>query len=129
MLSDGELETLRTGLVRQLASLRGEIKDEVAAEAGEHYRDLAGEVTDLADEAIGAELAGTGNAIIGHHVHEVRNIEGALADIATGRYGCCHDCGVDIEYARLTAYPTCTRCERCQSVHEKTYVGERHPSL
>ncbi len=129
MLTDDELQTLKNTLVRQLASLRQEIGDELANETNEHYRDLAGEVTDTGDAAIGAEIAGTDNAIIGHHVEEVRDVEGALARIADGTYGRCADCGDDIEYPRLRAYPVCTRCEHCQAVHEKTFAGGTHASL
>jgi len=129
MLTNDELETLRTALERQLASLRQQIGDELAEEANERYRDLAGEVTDLEDEAVGAEIAGTDNALIGHEVDEVRAIEDALARIADGSYGTCIECGDEIEYERLSAYPVCTRCEPCQEVHEKTYAGGRHASL
>jgi len=129
MLTSEELQTLRASLVRQLSSLRQQIGDELASEANEHYRDLAGEVTDLGDEAVGSEIAAIDNALIGHYVGDVREIEGALARITDGSYGRCLDCKDDIEYARLSAYPTSRRCERCQDVHEKTYSGSRHPSL
>jgi DnaK suppressor protein len=129
MLTAEELETLRSSLERQLASLRQQIGDELAEQANERYRDLAGEVTDVQDEAVGAEIASTGNALIGHEVDEVRQIEGALERIEDGSYGVCADCGDDIDLDRLSAYPVCTRCEPCQEVHEKTYPGGRHASL
>ena len=122
MLTNDELETLRTALERQLASLRQQIGDELAEEANERYRDLAGEVTDLEDEAVGAEIAGTDNALIGHEVDEVRAIEDALARIADGSYGTCIECGDEIEYERLlsksvkspgrsvTWRPSCSAC-------------------
>jgi DnaK suppressor protein len=129
MLTNDELQGLRVGLMRRLTAVRGQIGDEVVAEAGERYRDMAGEVTDSCDEAVAAELAGTDNAIIGHNVDDVRDAEAALQRIADGRYGRCIGCGADIEYARLAACPTCSRCEQCQAIHEKTFAGARHPSL
>jgi DnaK suppressor protein len=129
MLKKDELQTLEAGLVGRLALLRQQIGDELATEKNERYRTLAGEVTDVGDESVGAEIAGIDNAIIGHHVDDVREIEGALARIADGTYGRCADCGAEIEYARLRAYSTCARCEPCQAVHEKTFAGGRHSSL
>jgi DnaK suppressor protein len=129
MLTKGELQALEAGLVQRLAALRRQIGDELNTETTERYRDLAGEVTDAGDEAVGAEIAGIDNAIIGHHVDDVREIEAALVRIANGSYGRCAHCGDDIAYARMSAYPTCTRCEPCQALHEKTFAGGRHSSL
>jgi RNA polymerase-binding transcription factor DksA len=129
MLNQEELRTLRDDLAQQLARLRHEIGEELTAEAGGRFRDLAGEVTDLGDEAVGAELAGTDNALIGRHVREVRDIEAAFARMDAGTYGRCVDCETDIDYARLAAYPTCKRCSPCQAVHEKTFAGQATPSL
>jgi len=53
-------------------------------------------------------------------VGEVRDIEAAEARIAAGRYGLCTDCGAEIGFARLQAFPTAKRCIGCQQVREKT---------
>jgi DnaK suppressor protein len=45
---------------------------------------------------------------------------GAEARIAAGRYGLCTDCGAEIGYARLQAFPTAKRCIGCQENREKT---------
>jgi RNA polymerase-binding transcription factor DksA len=128
-MTNDQIEALRTTLVRRLADLRREIGDELAVEAQDRYRDIAGEVVDTGDEAIGAEIAGTDNVIIGRHVSEVRDIEAALARIDGAAYGRCIDCGTEVDYARLTAYPTAKRCAECQAVHERTFAGQPHPSL
>jgi RNA polymerase-binding transcription factor DksA len=39
------------------------------------------------------------------------------------------DCGTDIGFARLKAFPAALRCIQCQERHEKTYGGEPKPSL
>ncbi|HTT12134.1 MAG TPA: TraR/DksA family transcriptional regulator [Burkholderiaceae bacterium] len=115
--------------MQRLVALRAQLKDEIAAEAGGRYRDVAGEVTDIGDESIGAEIIGTDNAVIGRHVEEVRDIEAALKRIDDGIYGRCIDCGADVDEARLRAWPTALRCEPCQAVHEKTFAAGGHPSL
>jgi RNA polymerase-binding transcription factor DksA len=119
----------RADLMQRLAALRAQIDDEVAAEAGERYRDVAGEVVDIGDESIGAEIVGTDNVVIGHHVDEVREIEAALKRIDDGTYGRCIDCGAEVDEARLKAMPMASRCEPCQKVHERTFAGGTHPSL
>jgi RNA polymerase-binding transcription factor DksA len=129
MATAAELGVLRKSLEARLGELRSEIEGELATQAGEHYREMAGEVTDTADEAVGAELTGTENALIGFRVHEVRDIEAALARIADGSYGRCIDCRGAIDSERLAAYPTCERCEPCQRVHEHTFAGGAHRSL
>lgn len=129
MLTNEQLESLRAQLRSQLASLRGQIGDERAAEATQQYRDIAGEVTDAEDDALGREITETDNAIISLKVEELRDVVAALARIDERRYGTCIDCGRDIGLARLSANPTSLRCMHCQGLHEKTYMSKPHPSL
>jgi len=129
MLNESELDGLLAELTERLALLRQQIGDERATELIDSYRDVAGEVTDVEDEAVGAELVANENALIGHNVEQAREIEGALARIAAGRYGRCVDCAKDIDYARLSACPTCCRCAQCQARHEKMFAVQPHPSL
>lgn len=129
MLNESELDGLLAELTGRLASLRQQIEDERATEIIESYRHVAGEVTDVEDEAAGAELVANENALIGHNVEQAREIEGALARIAAGNYGRCVDCAEDIDYARMSACPTCCRCTRCQARHERTFAAQPHPSL
>jgi len=129
MLNEKELDGLLAELTERLALLRQQIEDERAAEIIESYRDVAGEVTDVEDEAVGAQLLANENALIGHNVDQAREIEGALARIAAGKYGRCVDCAEDIDYARLSACPTCCRCTRCQARREQTFAAQLYPSL
>jgi RNA polymerase-binding transcription factor DksA len=62
-------------------------------------------------------------------VNELRAVEAGLRRIAEGDYGFCLDCGNDIGYERLKAYPTAMRCVTCQSQHEKVYATQGTPSL
>jgi len=129
MPNNDQIEALRGKMEQRLGELRARLQGQLASEAGEHYRDIAGEVTDTGDEAVGDELADTENALIGLHVDEVRDIEAALNRIARGSYGRCIDCRDEIDLARLTAYPTCTRCQACQRIQERTHAGGKHASL
>jgi len=129
MPSHDDLNALRTSMEQRLGELRLQLQAETAAEMGERYRDIAGEVVDSGDEAVGAELAGLENALIGRNVGEVRDLEAALDRLTLGSYGQCVDCHGSIELARLRAYPTCERCQPCQRIHERRYAGEAHSSL
>lgn len=129
MPSEDDLKMLRTLMQERLKALRLQLTSELDNEMTERYRDISGEVTDSADEAIGAELAGLENAVIGHNVMEVRDLEAALERMTNGSYGSCIDCRGEIEIERLKAYPTCKRCQPCQHAYEHTYAGTTHPSL
>ena len=62
-------------------------------------------------------------AIEDAHSMELRDIEAARARMLQGVYGRCLDCGADIPFARLRAYPTAKRCVSCQDVHEQRRGG------
>lgn len=53
---------------------------------------------------------------------QLADVDAAHARVADGTYGFCIDCGNDIPFARLQAYPTATRCVDCQRKYEA-----RHP--
>jgi RNA polymerase-binding transcription factor DksA len=60
---------------------------------------------------------------------EFRALEAARERLKGGEYGVCVDCGNDIGFERLKAFPAALRCVRCQERHEKTYGGNPKPSL
>lgn len=63
----------------------------------------------------------------------LKKIDAALAKIEDGSFGCCEDCGEDIELKRLEARPTATLCISCKEATERKedlhYEGLRHKSL
>lgn len=112
---------------RQL--LLEEIRDELARSGEQHYVDLAGRVPDLGDESVADMLVDLDAAIVDRQIVEMRDVEATLKRLAAGDYGVCVDCGVEIPFERLRAYPTASRCVSCQSVREKTFASEGNPSL
>lgn len=79
---------------------------------------LAGGTVGLTDTAL-AELAlAVDYAVVRQDIADIRDIVAARKRLAAGRYGICIDCGGDIGYARLSAYPTAKRCIGCQRAHE-----------
>jgi len=109
--------------------LVSELLEDVARSRDESYASVAGQVTDLGDEALADLLSDLDNAEVARDMREVRALDAALARVAEGSYGECADCGGDIGPERLHAYPTALRCIRCQEVYEKTHAHPAEPRL
>jgi len=128
-LTNIQYEALTLVLQRRYGLLLEQVRDEMERTGDRSYIELAGRVTDTADESAADLIADTGAAIVDRHVQELRDIEAALRRMVEGSYGECSDCGTGIEFKRLQVYPTAKRCVRCQEQREKTYVHEPTPTL
>lgn len=106
-----------------------EVRDELEASGEQHYIDLAGRVPDSGDESVANMLTDFDAAIVDRQIHELRDIEAARQRLKEGCFGSCIECGDDIAFERLLAYPTAKRCYPCQDQHEKTFAGEGTPTL
>ncbi len=117
-------------LIRQRREqLVSELLEDVARSRDESYASVAGQVTDLGDEALADLLSDLDNAEVARDMREIRALDAALARVADGSYGNCADCGGDIGLERLHAFPTALRCIRCQEVYEKTHAHPAEPRL
>ncbi len=114
--------TIEHVLRRRERVLRDEIRAQLLDSDEQHYIDLAGMVTDVADSAVADMLTDVDIAEMDRDVAELRDVEAALARLAAGQYGVCADCGGEIEFERLVVQPTATRCVDCQGKREKVYV-------
>jgi RNA polymerase-binding transcription factor DksA len=119
-LTKQEFDRLAAGMKARKRLLMDEIQRGLARAGEEGYAKLVGEVHDRGDEAVADLLRDVQAAEVTRDVGEVRDIEGAQARIAAGRYALCTDCGAEIGYARLQAFPTAKRCIGCQENREKT---------
>ena len=68
-------------------------------------------------------------AEVARELEELRALEAARTRFSEGNYGVCLDCGGDIDYRRLRAYPAAIRCIDCQRRHEKTHASPGGSSL
>ncbi|MCM2307370.1 MAG: TraR/DksA family transcriptional regulator [Sulfuritalea sp.] len=129
-LKQSQLSMLTKNLDRNYKALLEEVRDELETPQHEQYIELIDRgPTDSADEAIGDALADINLAIIDRHVRDIRDIEAARVRIEDGSFGTCVDCGDEIGFERLQAYPTAKRCLGCQQQHEKLYANERTHTL
>ena len=70
------------------------------------------------DWAVADSLAELDIAGLRHALKDLTEVDAALGRMRDGSYGECIDCGEPIAPARLSAYPTATRCLECQRTHE-----------
>jgi len=128
-LNGRQIDELTMQLNGRTRALGARVREELAASDMQHHRDLAGVVTDTADEALASALVDFDTAIIDRQVAELRDIETARERMTKGTYGICIDCGDAVAYERLVAYPTAKRCVRCQQQRERGYAHQGTPKL
>lgn len=127
-LSDEQLAALKETLEVQRRQLRQDIRDELLRTDEEQYGDLAGQVHDAGDESVADLLSDINTAVLSQSIKALREVEAAQERIREGVYGCCEDCGVEIPYERLRAYPSARRCIADQERYEKLH-GEDKASI
>ena len=128
-LTNLQIESLNRQLDERTRALAARVREELLASGTQHYRDLAGTVTDVADAALASALVDLDTAIIDRHVTELRDIDAARERMRRQTYGICIDCNDDIVYERLAAYPTAKRCVGCQQRREHNFAHSGTPAL
>jgi DnaK suppressor protein len=129
-LNPSQLEQLNKKLNEQYQALLREVRDELENSGNQHRIDLLNsEPGDSGDESLANALADFNLTTLDRHIDGVRDIEAAFQRIRSGEYGVCIDCGDDIPFNRLQAYPTAKRCIVCQEKREREYAQEGHPKL
>lgn len=129
-LTPSQLEQLVQKLKSQYQNLLAEVREELE-HAGDQQRIelLNREPGDSGDESLANALADFNVTMLDRQVHEIRDIEAAFQRIKRDEYGVCSDCGDDIEFTRLQAYPTAKRCITCQQQREKLYAYGGRPKM
>jgi RNA polymerase-binding protein DksA len=129
-LGQTELSALAKQLDTNYKSLLEEVREALDTPQHQQYAELMDRGPgDSADRALGDALADINLAMIDRHISEIRDIEAARARIADGTFGTCADCGKEVAFERLQAYPTAKRCLVCQQQRERLYAGERPHTL
>ena len=129
-LSKRELSELSRRLDERRRVLSSEVHDELEETERRELGSLAGVLPgDAGDQSVADTEAHLNVAMTDRHAEELLAIDRAKARIADGTYGNCIDCGGEIGFERLRAYPTAERCIRDQERVEKTYAHENKPTL
>ncbi|MGA9165717.1 MAG: TraR/DksA family transcriptional regulator [Thiobacillus sp.] len=129
-LNPSQLEQLNKKLNEQYQALLREVRDELENSGNQHRIDLLNsEPGDSGDESLANALADFNLTTLDRHIDGVRDVEAAFQRIRSGEFGVCTDCGDDIPFNRLQAYPTAKRCIVCQEKREREYAQGGHPKL
>ena len=128
-LSEAERNELQSLIEQRRQELMGEIDRGVARVRDHNFNPIAGEAPAAGDESVASLVADTENAETNRDLRELRELDRALRRLTDGDYDTCAECGDDIPFERLRAYPGATRCVPCQSQFEKTHNHPSEPSL
>lgn len=128
-LTKAQIKRLTAALDQRYRLLAEEVQAELERSGESNYIDLAGGVHDTADESMADLLSDLSAESVHRQINEMRAIEQALRRVREGEYGACVECGADIGFERLLAYPTAARCITCQTHKEKMFGGNSRPSL
>jgi RNA polymerase-binding transcription factor DksA len=104
------------------------LHDDTERARRDRYSELAGPAPDAGDASVAALIADLDQAGLSRDLAELREVEAARERMAHGHYGSCSECGAEIDYRRLRAYPSALRCIDCQRRFETTHQGGR-PTL
>lgn len=117
--SPAELRRLNDRLRARHRELRDAIRAQFADHDDPGTMALRNRLEDTDDWAVADAMAGLDIALVSHDLAEIGEVEASLRRIAEGSYGRCVDCDAAIPVARLEAWPTATRCIRCQEAVER----------
>ena len=125
-----QLTRIEQVLNERYSKLIEEVRDELENAGQQQYVELLGRVpADIGDASVADALADFNAAVVDRQIHEIRDIQAARLRLKDGSFGICADCGEEVAFERLMAYPTAKRCVRCQQQREKTFAGEGRHSL
>jgi RNA polymerase-binding transcription factor len=129
-LNPSQIDELATQLKRDYQTLLREVREELENSGNQHRIDMLNrEPGDSGDESLATSLVDLNLTTLDRHVQAIRDIEATFQRIKSGEYGVCIDCGDDIAFNRLQAYPTAKRCIVCQEKRERLYAREGHSSM
>jgi DnaK suppressor protein len=98
--------------------LRKEVKAQLEGSGDDRVVGLRNRLDETDDWAVADSLAELDIAGLRHALKDLAEVDAALGRMRDGSYGVCIDCAEEIAPARLSAYPTATRCLECQQTYE-----------
>src|SRR2546421_4905735 len=128
-LTQTQTKELQKRIDQRRERLLAELREDAARTREHPYAEHAGPAPDTGDESVASLFADLEQADLSRDLDEFRALEAARDRLKGGEYGICADCGSDIGFERLKAFPGAVRCVQCQERHEKTFGGEPKPSL
>jgi len=129
-LTDDQLAEITNLLDEREKTLSSDVRDELTDTEEREYGYLQGALPgDSGDQSVASMEADLNLRMTDRHAEELQAIARARERMRDGSYGYCIDCGGEIGFERLRAYPTAERCILDQERVEKTYAHENKPTL
>jgi len=129
-LTDDQLAELKDLLAERAQTLATDVYDELNDREEREYGHLQDALPgDSGDQSVASTQADLSFRMTDRHTEELQAIARAQERMRDGSYGYCIDCGGEIGFERLHAYPTAERCILDQERVEKTYAHENKPTL
>jgi RNA polymerase-binding transcription factor DksA len=119
--TENQLIQLRAALQRRYVELQDEIRSELGHANDRGNIDLTEYLNTIPDDI--------DTALVDRQINEMRELEISLKYLSELEFGDCIDCGNEIGFDRLLAYPSAQRCIQCQNQYEKSFPQESNPSL
>lgn len=113
-LDSAQRAALAAALANRRRELRAEVSTKLRNQDDPTLVGLRNRMEDTDDWAVADAMAAQDISLVSRALAELARVEAALARVANGSYGECSDCGNEIPYARLAAYPAAPRCVACQ---------------
>jgi DnaK suppressor protein len=118
-LTQRQNAALESSLDQIEEGVRAKIHETLPAPINEKFPDLTGTVQDFGDEALASTEQDFNHVLHERYLRELQQIEAVRRRLSAGDANRCADCGEEIGYDRLLAYPFATRCVECQARYEK----------
>jgi DnaK suppressor protein len=109
---------IKAALEARRIALRKEVKAQLEGSGDDRVVGLRNRLDETDDWAVADSLAELDIAGLRHALKDLAEVDAALGRMRDGSYGVCIDCAEEIAPARLSAYPTATRCLECQQTYE-----------
>jgi len=103
-------------LYQHLIAKRNELRQ--AVEDDLELSGVSGSVGDEVDAAADGSFSEINSQLAALESRDLTQIEDAILQIKSGKYGTCGECGEKISVARLKALPFTTLCIKCQRQEE-----------
>ena len=129
-LDQSQLSILEKELDRQYVALLEEVREELAQSEDRQYIELIGRSpADSGEASMGDVLADLNATLFDRHINQIRDIEAATRRVRENVFGTCAECGEDIPFERLKAWPTAKRCVPCQQQYERIHTHQATPTM
>ena len=119
--TDQQLAQLKAAMQKRYLVLQEEVRQELEHANSGRSIDLGESLSNMPDDIE--------TALVDRQINEMRELEISLKYLMELELGDCIDCGSEIGFERLLAYPCAQRCIECQNRYEKAYPNESTPTL